>query len=264
MTQAGGENAHNYFLQTLAELGLIGAVSFAVVFLWPYKQCKENKKLVPALVAICAIFLGNIYSHSLIIRENLYLLAVFVALLYAHCESQDNSVSISSISALTVQKRESYLGVSFFVALVVAAYFAYFEVSNAKGRFPFIYGSDCYKATKAFEDGWTSGRLVVPLEAGRSGVKLQVDQIPPIKTQLPLDVSLSILDSFGKSLEVTHYRIQNGNPFSIEVVLSDAAKKDFQGGIAIMQLSRCFTPSNFGLKDDSRKLGVHLKNIEQF
>jgi hypothetical protein len=30
-----------------------------------------------------------------------------------------------------------------------------------------------------------------------------------------------------------------------------------------MQLSKCFSPSNFGLKDDSRKLGVHLKSIEQ-
>lgn len=263
MAQAGGENAHNYFLQTLAELGLVGATSFTLVFLWPYKHCKETKKLVPAFAAICAIFLGNIYSHSLIIRENLYLLAVFVALLYAHCETQDNKFSISSANGLEKFGQAKHIGTSILVVLTLAAYVAYIEVINAKGKFPFIYGSDCRKLTTAFADGWTSGRLVIPLDAGRVGVKLQVDQVPPATSHLPLDISLSILDKSGRSVHTVNYLDQVAGNFSMQITIPESKKKEFQGGSVVMQLSKCFSPSNFGLKDDSRKLGVHLESIEQ-
>jgi len=83
----GGDNAHNYFLQTLAELGVIGVFSFIGMFLWPLFFIK-NSSITPACVIIVAIFLGNIYSHSLIVRENLFVLAIVVALTYSKVKWQ--------------------------------------------------------------------------------------------------------------------------------------------------------------------------------
>jgi len=37
-----GENAHNYFLQVLAENGLVGILVFAIVFIVPYLACKNK------------------------------------------------------------------------------------------------------------------------------------------------------------------------------------------------------------------------------
>lgn len=78
----GGDNAHNYFLQVLAELGVVGCLSFVVLFAWPLIFCK-NISIVPAGMLISSIFLGNIYSHSLIVRENLFVLAIVTALIYS-------------------------------------------------------------------------------------------------------------------------------------------------------------------------------------
>jgi hypothetical protein len=279
VARAGGENAHNYFLQTLAELGLIGTLSFLVVFLWPIKHCDELKRLVPASIAIISIFLGNVYSHSLIIRENLYLLAVLVALLYAHCDKFAKGVSLdeSRASAITpisvvgatgkasaTVMRSPYFGIGVLVCALGLVYLAYSEVSTAKNRFPFVYGSDCYKPTVAYADGWTSGRLVIPLAEGKSGVKLVVNRNQADAKLHPVSLSLSILNQAGNSLHTVNYTEQALDQFSMQIAIPETKKKEFQGGSVVLQLSECFSPSNFGLKDDSRKLGVHLKNIEQF
>jgi O-antigen ligase len=83
MVQKGGENAHNYFLQTLAETGLVGASVFVVALSWPFFQVDRLSILIVPSVAIFSVFLGNVFSHSLLVRPNLILLAVFLALLYA-------------------------------------------------------------------------------------------------------------------------------------------------------------------------------------
>ncbi len=85
MVLTKGENAHNYFLQTLAELGVVGVIIFTFVFLWPVAHPKiKQKQKIPVLIFIISIFIGNLYSHSLLIRENLFLLAAATALLYTH------------------------------------------------------------------------------------------------------------------------------------------------------------------------------------
>jgi O-antigen ligase len=83
MVQKGGENAHNYFLQTLAETGLVGASVFVLALSWPFFQVDRLSILIAPSVAIFSVFLGNVFSHSLLVRPNLILLAVFLALLYA-------------------------------------------------------------------------------------------------------------------------------------------------------------------------------------
>lgn len=279
VARTGGENAHNYFLQTLAELGLIGTVSFLVVFLWPIKHCSELRRLVPASVAIVAIFLGNVYSHSLIIRENLYLLAVFVALIYAHCEKAPNDIARACFNSIGARPKEIvgapayisptvdryfYFSISALLCVLGAAYVAYQEISTAKDRFPFEYGLDCYRPTTAYSDGWTSGRLIIPLEEGRSGVRLTVDQNQADAKRRPVSISLSILDKGGNSVHTVNYPDQVADHFSMQITIPESKKKEFQGGSVVMQLSKCFSPSNFGLKDDSRKLGVRLESIEQY
>jgi hypothetical protein len=77
-----GDNAHNYFLQTLAELGLVGGLGFIILFAFPlYRNIKPDN--ISVCMMIMAIFLGNIYSHSLLVRENLIFLAIMVSLLYS-------------------------------------------------------------------------------------------------------------------------------------------------------------------------------------
>jgi O-antigen ligase len=84
MTSRGGENAHNYFLQTFAEVGLVGLFCFGLVFMLPILRCSERKPLLIIVIAILSVFAGNLYSHSLVIKENLFLLACLLALLFSY------------------------------------------------------------------------------------------------------------------------------------------------------------------------------------
>lgn len=78
----GGENAHNYFLQVLSELGAIGAIGFIYLFAQPLISNSLSPRVISISFIILSIFWGNIYSHSLIVRENLFILTIAVSILY--------------------------------------------------------------------------------------------------------------------------------------------------------------------------------------
>ncbi len=86
MMQKGGENAHNYFLQTLAETGLVGVSAFILVISWPFFRVDHFSKIAVPSFALFSIALGNFFSHPMLIRPNLILFAVLLALMYASIE----------------------------------------------------------------------------------------------------------------------------------------------------------------------------------
>ena len=81
--EQNGENAHNYFLQVLVENGLLGFCVLGLLITYPIIKSDDKKHLFPALFALLAIACGNLFSHSLLVRENLLIAACFIALLYA-------------------------------------------------------------------------------------------------------------------------------------------------------------------------------------
>jgi O-antigen ligase len=150
MVNTGGENAHNYFLQTFSEVGLLGVACFALVFIAPVMHCNQRKTLGPAAFAIGAIFLGNIYSHSLIIRENLLLLSAFIALLYSYSQYSE-SPAMASITATSSSKRVSLSWLKFGVALIICAFVSLFlwrEIKQSFEQLPFEYGRKVVKSAK--------------------------------------------------------------------------------------------------------------------
>ena len=87
LVQTGGDNAHNYFLQTLAETGLVGAIAFVLAIGWPFYRVDHFSKIAAPALVMLAIALGNFFSHPLLVRPNLILFAVFLALLYANVDT---------------------------------------------------------------------------------------------------------------------------------------------------------------------------------
>jgi O-antigen ligase len=249
VAKTGGENAHNYFFQTLAELGLVGIASFLIIFIWPIKKTQPFKIVAPAVIAILSLFLGNLYSHSLIIRENLLLLSAFVALLYAHANQ------LQPIAAWSNAKN--------YIVLIIASatlVLAFKEIETSYGKPPFIYGSECYKNSTTLEDGWTNGLFVTELPVGSSGIKILIDKNQPNSQLAPLFLNLNITDNGGDKLISVNSSSESNNAFSIEANLKNGSFTK-EGARATLKLSKCFTQSNFGLGDESKKLGVHIKQI---
>ena len=138
----GGNNAHNYFLQTLAETGIIGFGSCMLIFLWPFFNVKDRRKLIPVSMLILSVFLGNIYSHSLLIRENLFLLASFVGLMYAL--TYDSFATGGNQASASIKYNTLRLYITL-LSVVTVAYFAASEIASSFYKMPFQFGGHCYQ-----------------------------------------------------------------------------------------------------------------------
>ena len=131
-----GENAHNYFLQMFAEVGLIGIGCFLLVFLYPIVRQKNRNSLYPSIVLIIACFLGNLYSHSLIIRENLLFLSVFVALMY----SQADEPLVGLKNQLIIRKKNLVMVLGLLMLLMACIfYLTVSEIYYSFARLPFSF-----------------------------------------------------------------------------------------------------------------------------
>lgn len=255
-----GENAHNYFLQTLAELGVVGVSSLLLMFLWPLYESKNRKALAPAACAIYAIFLGNLFSHSLVIRENLYLLSLFVSLLYAHtlitADTQNDTERIST--------HQVAFGYTLLTLMAFSLYMGSVEVIGARKNFPFLYGSNCYSKSDLYKDGWTSGILQKELPYGKIGALISAKGYGPIKKGELQALQVKITGESGDVLTNLILRYSPEDDLSIRIEVSEEAAKREQSRLLTLTLSQCHVPSQIGKGDDNRKLGLQIKSIDFF
>ena len=145
LAERTGNYAHNYFLQTLAETGIIGFGSFLLLFVWPFFNIQNRNKLIPVSMLILSVFLGNIYSHSLLIRENLFLLSVFIALMYAYVFEPLPGHFTNASRA--VKRNVLTQGIAILV-IVLVFYFAASEVAASFYKMPFQYAGHCYQGAE--------------------------------------------------------------------------------------------------------------------
>ena len=131
MVRLGGENAHNYFFQTFAEVGFLGIFCFSLIFLVPVFNCSKRQLLVPVAIAILSIFAGNVYSHSLIIKENLFLLTCLLALLIAY---QSEGIRCDYFDRIKKSKLKIAL---LFCVISAVVFFTLKEINGSFYKIPF-------------------------------------------------------------------------------------------------------------------------------
>ena len=267
----GGENAHNYFLQTLTENGLIGSASLVFALLAPFLFIRKASVLIPAGVGLTGILLGNIYAHSLLIRENLLLAAVLVGLMYYWLSvegelngrfSATSNVNVLPNNPLTQvwNMKSVTLALSFLLVFFMGA----LEAVRSFQGFPFQYGSLCFVPKPITSDGWSSGTtMAYRLPEGTHGMRLPLELTRPDLLRYPLGAHLQIMGPGWQVLAKTEKRWNLLGPTSIEVGLPNNQISD--GSIDVeLHLSSCFTPRNLGVNIDGRRLGVLVGTPEFF
>jgi O-antigen ligase len=137
-----GENTHNYFLQTLAETGLVGVLAFVLVIIAPFFLVKDMRVLYPAAIALFSLFLGNIYAHSFLVRENLFLAAIFLGLMYSYVPQE--KLLVSPYQLLRAWKPHHLWKWIIAITCLTFIGLGTREIYTSFYRFPFEYGSACF------------------------------------------------------------------------------------------------------------------------
>jgi hypothetical protein len=260
LAQIGGENAHNYFLQMLAELGLVGVTILGFAVLAPISMIAKRSLLLPAYCALGALCLGNLFAHSFLVKETFLIASALLALAYAQVRrSPKNTTAIMHPFSAT-QHWLFALGGLLFVGLLTH------EIYRSFYRAPFEFGRLCFVEQPLTSEGWTRGELTVTLPANTRGLKIQLISTQPDVALRPLLGHLSINDVAGVVLAGQTAEWTSDGRSSLEVAIDSdyfsTEQKKLGPLSAKLRISRCFIPRNLGLNSDKRLLGVRIEHIE--
>ncbi len=260
-----GENAHNYFLQVLAETGLVGFCTLAAVIVFPILRARFSLHLLPVGVMLIAFGLGNIFAHSLLIRENFFLFIACIALLYDQAQrSIYNGVTMNVNQQcerlILWHLKPLYLKRLAWVLSLMMAGLIIREVYASFGKFPYSYGTHCYAPMPLKSEDWTSGTFILDVPVDAKDVELKIHETPPIFDRMPLFLSVR-LQPLGLAVaqKTLRYDLSTNAPQNIVVQIDS-----FGVGTPhqlMFTLSRCFTPKNLGINADPRRLGIVVEDV---
>jgi O-antigen ligase len=265
-THLNGENAHNYFLQTLTELGILGftlLTLFVAYPLWKMQGAEAKKKLIPAYVLLGSIFLANVYSHSMLVRENLLIASMVMALLYAwlapekiearSCAQQTDTLNNQRVVYSNRFKLSLLLG---FILIALSIH----EIYKSFTQPPFLKDVQCFKEKPLERDGWTTGRYLLKMPNGSTGLTLYLATTQPDVVKRPLPGSLAIwLDE--QLISRQDFVLNQTGPQLLAIQLPIGKLATLDDYRVELTVQRCFVPKNFGMGGDARRLGLRIESV---
>ena len=258
----GGENAHNYFLQTLAETGLIGVAIFSFVLLAPLFLTPKKSDLKVGLIALGSLFLGNLYSHAFLVRENLLLGALFLALLYSYIPS-------ASLLGVGTQVRLPKFPITnkgilcLILSIGCMTGFGIYEVYKSFGKEPFRFGSECFVNRPLTKDGWSSGLFMAHMPKGSSEAVVSLEPIrPDISAKRPLRYRAEIVNRKIETISSVEGEWSSSKKVELRIARPlNAVDMSPREDSLILRVGGCYVPRDLGVSLDDRLLGVRILSI---
>lgn len=266
-----GENAHNYFLQTLAETGLVGMAVFSLLIFYPLFRIANKKALIPAGLALGAIFLGNIFAHSMLVRENLFIAACFIGLMYACLLNEQTSTVTADFHSNNIEPKFSACSIKVKLIkhpLLIAAFSIFLitlavrEIYSSFRSVPFLNDVQCFKERPLDADGWTSGVYNVAIPQGAKGITLNIKGTQPYVTQRPLAAHLTILHDESNVIKSSRILFNRDGVYQSSINFDEGAVADDWQYRVELRLERCFIPRNLKINTDGRRLGIQIESIK--
>jgi O-antigen ligase len=252
----GGENAHNYFFQTFAELGLVGIFLFVMVFILPMMNARDRNIFIPSALGIIALFLGNIYAHSFLVRENLLVCATLLGLLYALSWPDPSNWTLKS-NLLIVRYKKSQI-LSLVVCLLLAGASLY-EVYQSFYTKIFDIGINCFQLRPLTVDGWTSG--LYEIEVPPASKSFVISGQRPQTARYPKEIRIrfdEVNNNHTNALSNANIIMQEGKEQALIFKFNQPIENFPYSRKVIMRTENCFTPRNFGMNTDGRILGIQI------
>lgn len=223
----GGEHAHNYFLQQLAEGGIISLAAWLLITAVLIQNFFQSRYKFYSIAAIAIIVGGNLVAHSLLLPT---ILIFFSALL---------ALALNRKPVLYAADR--YIKVV--IACALAMIFHRFIYRNSSASPIFFAGIKCNSANK-WHDGQISNGAVLSV-----GNRLKLRLHNPNIGLAPVKISISWLKD-SKVISVDKIEVASHKIVSIENIM--------QAEQAQINADRCFSPLSHGISMDDRRLAVQI------
>lgn len=257
MSRLGGENAHNYFLQLLVEVGLIGFICFSLIIVSPFLKIKNINILNIGSMLVISLFLGNIYSHSMIIRENMYLLVVFISLLYSFCNCNLNLNKNTRFKKILVW-------ISAVIVSVLILVLCSMEIINKWNQLPFEFGRECYRVIPSVGSGWDRNRLTIYLPDNSHGVRLTLSKNTDSVNLVDLSLRLDLFDKLKNIIATNFSTNLDGDYLIVEITLPEEARIGAEGGVAVLTLLGCSVDKDLDTDPSKRTNPIKLVSSDIF
>jgi hypothetical protein len=206
-----------------------------------------------------------VYSHSLIIRDNLFLLVVFCALLYAGVKRRNKNTVVDDSSTRPTLATDNYqlLGIAIFLTVAVLGVK---ELRSPPEDAHTAVSYECFRPSqKTGIDGWSSGMYKVNVPIGTRSIYYSIDDAYGIKPDEFIPLQVSWYDTNYKLVLAEVYKVSGADfPAAIEVQVPVEATDGSLVRIATLTSNFCFTPANQSFTDDTRRLSMKVGHTFAF
>ena len=248
LVDGGGENAHNYFLQVLAELGIVGFALFVGMIILALKSSSENRR---SKAIIWALVGANLFDHHLLVREMMVIFMAAVAMTLATGAMPTEGKVLRFFATLRPVWKFGL------ISLVLLCGIA--EVVRSFGRVPLVYGALCNKEFVQYDHGLINGYYEKTIDPSKPFMVSFVPVHADIMRR-PLNVAIDIIVN-GKIVDSKTAQMHNNNQVQIAFP-SFPTPKDAVASLKL-RLDRCFIPRNQGVSEDVRHLGLRDVKIKE-
>ena len=255
-----GENAHNYFLQTFAETGLVGVFAFLVLIASPILAARPKYIIFPAGIAFASLLLGNVYAHAFLVRENLLLAAALLALMYLEVSQKPANVHQYDGVGLTAQGVFKLKLPTIILVMVILLIGSSREIYQSLYRFPYEYGSLCFISKDLSKDQWSSGIYEFEIPANTKSIILPISINRPSLDRRPLKIEMQVVGEGNQILFSQDSIFHENTDLNLQLNLPEEILRNSPPIGVRLKLSSCFTPRNLGLSADGRRLGIQISN----
>lgn len=260
LSTINGENAHNYFLQTFAETGLVGVSAFIVLIASPIFSARPKYIIFPAGIAFASLLLGNVYAHAFLVRENLLLAAALLALMYLEVSQKPANVHQRDRVGLPIQGVSKLKLPTIILAVVVLLIGSSKEIYQSLFRFPYEYGSLCFIPKDLSKDSWSSGVYEFDIPANTKSIVVPINVNRPSLDKHPLNIEMQVVGQGNQLLISQGSNFQENADLQLKLDLPEEILTNPRPKRVSLKLSSCFTPRNLGLSADGRRLGIQISN----
>ena len=269
LAKNGGENAHNYFLQTFAEVGLVGVSALMLAIIAPFCWNTKRGLLIPGAIGLGALCLGNLFAHSFLVRENLLLGAVLLGLLYAcalssttNTQSTENEIAQINSKSMASLKSNALLPICLAVGVLGLTAMSWSELRESFHRYPFEIGLRCFKNEPLTADHWSAGVYEINLPAGTRGIEILVGVARPNLMNRPVTARLDLIQEGVGSLSTITKTWDASDSKTMRLTIPD--NTNASSIKARLRFSSCYTPRDLGVNTDGRRLGGQIGNVTFF